>query len=273
MAPGATLLQAAAAARVDIPTLCHRDGLEPFGACRLCVVEVRWEPERPGRVVAACLYPVHEGLTVLTRTPPVLQARRVALQLLRARCPDTPALEALAAELELPPCTLLPRPNADACVLCGLCTRVCEAFATAAIATLHRGVAKAVGFPLHHQEPPDCVGCLACATVCPTGHIEVQRDDETVRIWGRRFSKATCHVTPQRCRGCGACEQACPFAVARVVRFVGGAVVARIDPHACRGCGLCVPACPTGAIEQRGCPDEALRSRLRPASTPKGGDR
>lgn len=262
MAVGATLLQAARQARVELPTLCHRDGLEPSGACRLCVVEVRWAPEEPGRVVAACLYPVREGLTVLTQTPVVRQARRVALQLLRARCPDTPALEAIAAELDLPDSALRPRADADSCVLCGLCTRVCEAFATGAITTLHRGVSKAVGFALHHNAAEDCVGCLACAAVCPTGHIQPAVDAETVRIWGRQFDKQICTVDATRCRGCGGCEQACPFAVARVVRFRNGGLVARIDGLVCRGCGLCLPACPSGAIDQRGSEDELLLQRL-----------
>ncbi|MBW2525610.1 MAG: 4Fe-4S dicluster domain-containing protein, partial [Deltaproteobacteria bacterium] len=250
--PGATILEVARAAGVVIPTLCHHEALAPWGGCRLCLVDVT-RPEWDGwhKAVVSCMARAEDGLLVDTQSERVIEARKVALELLLARCPDTPSLRELAAEHGVADTSYQQRRDADDCILCGLCTRVCEAYATSAIATWGRGTSKAVG-TFAHQPPEDCVGCGGCALVCPTGHIQGQRSARTYAIWERTFPTAVCAVDPARCIGCGACEETCPFAVPRVVLGAQGSTNAVIAPKHCRGCGACVGACPTGAIDQQG---------------------
>ena len=93
---GTTVLDAAREAGVDIPALCMHDAVEPYGACRLCVVEVREKGRKRWRVVASCLYPVSEGLEVRTDTEKITHHRKVLIELMLARCPDVPAVRRLA---------------------------------------------------------------------------------------------------------------------------------------------------------------------------------
>lgn len=260
-AEGSYLLEAARAAGIDIPTLCHHPDLEPWGGCRLCLVDVgrpEWGEHR--KMVVSCMYPVEDGLLVSTRSERVLETRRVVLDLLLARCPDTPLVKELAAAYGVAETTYRAAGPRTDCILCGLCARVCESYATSAIAAYGRGAAKDVG-PFNHEPPAACVGCGACALICPTGHIEAERTATEYRIWGRSFPTACCVVDEAHCVGCGACEEACPFRVARVVVQRGGRRVAVIPSEHCRGCGACVGACPGGAIEQAGLSFAALARR------------
>ena len=84
---GARLLDAIERAGVKVPTLCDHKALTPYGACRLCVVEVN-APGRPAAIQAACSYPALEGIAVQTHSERVLRARRIVAELLLARCPD-----------------------------------------------------------------------------------------------------------------------------------------------------------------------------------------
>ena len=92
---GRTVLQAARDNKIVIPTLCYHESLPAYGACRLCMVSI----ERHGRerLVVSCLYPVEEGLDVKTSTPRVDSVRRMVLDLLLARCPDSDVIKDLAA--------------------------------------------------------------------------------------------------------------------------------------------------------------------------------
>lgn len=189
---GETLLLAARRLGIEIPTLCHHDAVEPSGACRLCMVEIS-RPDWGGwkGLVTACLYPVEEGLVVETASEAVLASRRTTLDLLLARCPETPAVRKLAAAHGVHETSFRKRQDPDDCILCGLCTRICEALGHSAIAMVHRGPDKEVATPMY--EPSDaCVGCGSCARCCPTGHIEVQETPTTRRIWGREFELVTC---------------------------------------------------------------------------------
>ena len=77
---GSTVLEAARAAKIEIPTLCYLKDINAIGACRLCLVEVS-EGGRPFRMVTACVYPVTEGMEVLTNTPKIMQSRKLNLEL------------------------------------------------------------------------------------------------------------------------------------------------------------------------------------------------
>jgi predicted molibdopterin-dependent oxidoreductase YjgC len=83
VAEGRTLLEACRAHGIRVPTLCYHPALEPYGACRLCMVEVSQRPHAP-RLVASCTYPCEEGAVVWTDTDEVRRSRRITAELLLA---------------------------------------------------------------------------------------------------------------------------------------------------------------------------------------------
>ena len=181
---------------IEVPTLCVHDAVEPFGACRLCMVEVtRQEWGGWKGLMTGCLYPAADGLIIETHSERVLQVRRTVLDLLLARCPGSELIARLAADHGVERTSFSERPDADLCILCGLCTRICEKAATAAITTVNRGHERCIGTPWEGP-PPDCIGCLACAHICPTGHIQYTETPGERSIWGRTFSL-------RRCAECG----------------------------------------------------------------------
>ncbi len=177
---------------IDIPALCHHDAVEPFGACRLCMVEItKAEWDGWTNYVAACLYPVEDGLIVQTHSSKVNELRRTVLDLLLARCPNSPEIRQLAAEYGVTQTAYEEIPDADNCILCGLCTRVCERLGFKAISTVGRGHEKVVAPPLK-EAPPDCVGCLSCAQVCPTNVIQYEDEGNKRTIWNKSFELIAC---------------------------------------------------------------------------------
>jgi heterodisulfide reductase subunit A len=122
VAPGATVLEAAETAGVKIPTLCHHRSLAPYGACRVCLVEV--EAGGRSKIEASCIYPAQDGLVVGTDTERVRRTRGVMVELLLARSPEAHAVKQLAADLGIED-SRFPKRHED-CILCGLCVRVCQ---------------------------------------------------------------------------------------------------------------------------------------------------
>jgi len=169
-AASATILDAARQMGITIPTLCHYRGLSPYGACRVCLVEI--DTPRGPRQVAACSYPVEENLVVRTGTDAVKESRRTVLELLLAEAPQSPELAQLAADLGVA-CTPLEQAAEGKCILCGLCVRTCnDLMARGAISMFGRGGKRRVGTAF--QEPSDqCQACGACVFVCPTGAIDL----------------------------------------------------------------------------------------------------
>ncbi|RJQ55201.1 MAG: 4Fe-4S dicluster domain-containing protein, partial [Desulfobacteraceae bacterium] len=166
---GQYILQVAEKYGVEIPTLCHHKALEPAGMCRLCTVEVF--DGRRTRFVTSCNYPIWEGMEVKTDTEAVHKGRKLLVELLLARCPEVPLLKNLAEKYGIREPRF--RKENDDCILCGLCTRICERMGNAAIALTGRGTEMKVDTPFHIQTE-FCMGCGACVSVCPTGHIKLE---------------------------------------------------------------------------------------------------
>jgi NADPH-dependent glutamate synthase beta subunit-like oxidoreductase/NADH:ubiquinone oxidoreductase subunit E len=164
---GTTVLEAARQAGIKVPTLCHYEAIKPYGGCRLCVVEIT----AGGRtsMTASCSYPVAEGIKVLTDTPEVLEARRLVIDLLWSRCPDLPILKSIALELGVKEPSF---PLGDStCVLCDLCTRVCNEIEHAGVIGMQgRGAKREVTTPFGEFSDV-CQSCGACGFVCPTACI------------------------------------------------------------------------------------------------------
>jgi NADH dehydrogenase/NADH:ubiquinone oxidoreductase subunit G len=204
MREGAFLLEACRQAGIEVPALCHHAAVEPWGGCRLCVVDVtRSEWEGWKRMVAACLYPVEQGLIVYTKTERVIATRKTILDLLLARCPDTPLVQRLAGEYGITESSWARSPEPTDCVLCGLCTRVCDALGVSAISSSDRGSSRRISSPFN-EPPPDCIGCLACAEVCPTRCIPFETSDRRRTIWKKTFEMLRCpdcgrsHITREQ---------------------------------------------------------------------------
>ena len=141
---GTTLLEAARFLGFPIPTLCHLDGLTPYGACRLCVVEIGQGTK--AKLVTACTYPAEEGLTVRTASSRVVRARRMILELLLASCPQSKVIQDLASAYEVRQQRF--RQEHEDCILCGLCVRMCaEQMMAKAIGFRGRGERRSVGTP------------------------------------------------------------------------------------------------------------------------------
>jgi sarcosine oxidase, subunit alpha len=254
---------------IYVPTLCHHPSLAPNGSCRLCVVEISKEEWRGNsRVVTSCLYPAEDGLIVSTRSAGVLETRRTLLELYLARCPESEQIRELARLEGIDNTTFTLHDSEDKCIMCGLCTRVCQDLGPGAISTLKRGIDKEIGPDLTGIAEA-CTGCRTCAYLCPTGAIPMEQQEQKLKIWNREFKIPICSVDPELCRGCGVCEEVCPFSIPRVTLDKEGRPTARISPTTCVGCGICAGACPTGAITQeenralKNLPDELFKRDLK----------
>ena len=165
---GMTVLEAAESAGIYIPTLCHHEKLEPYGACRICTVEV----ETRGRtnLVAACCYPVEENLAVKTRSERVDKTRKMLLELMLAHAPDSPQLQELAEEYGANAARFKKEPSF--CILCGLCVRYCAEVKKAnAVGFADRGVRREIMF-IPEIASKECWNCKECFELCPTEALQ-----------------------------------------------------------------------------------------------------
>jgi bidirectional [NiFe] hydrogenase diaphorase subunit len=165
---GMTLLEAARSAGITIPTLCHHEKLEPFGGCRLCLVELEFKGWV--RRVVACVYPVEKNLVVRTRSETIDRIRKTILELQLAHAPDSPDLLALAQEYGADKDRF--GKEASFCIHCGLCVRYCaEVKKKNAVGFVDRGIRKEISF-IPEIAAQECWDCKECFELCPTEALQ-----------------------------------------------------------------------------------------------------
>jgi NADH dehydrogenase/NADH:ubiquinone oxidoreductase subunit G len=163
-----TLLEAARSAGIDIPTLCHHEKLEPFGGCRLCIVEV--EERGWTKRVVSCVFPVKNGIVVRTRSEKIDRIRKTIIELLMAHAPDSPQLAALAKEYGAERDRFEKDPSF--CIHCGLCVRYCAEVAQKhALGFVDRGIRKEICF-IPEVAAEACDDCKECFPLCPTSYLQ-----------------------------------------------------------------------------------------------------
>jgi len=169
VAEGTTVLEAAKQAGINIPTMCHHPELTPYGACRLCLVEVG----RNGRsaVTTSCNCIAEEGMRIQTDTPAILQDRRIMADLLLSRCPEVPAVQRMAASLGVAKPSFATDEQGEDCILCGLCVRACDEKAQKhVLGFVGRGPDRQVTTAFNVRSEV-CDTCNQCIEYCPTGAI------------------------------------------------------------------------------------------------------
>ncbi|HNS15700.1 MAG TPA: 2Fe-2S iron-sulfur cluster-binding protein [Syntrophorhabdaceae bacterium] len=206
---GTTLLEAANFYGFPIPTLCHKEGLTPYGACRLCVVEIG---EGEGaRLVSSCTYPAEEGLKVRTASERVIKARRMIIELLLASCPQSKTIQDIASQYNVRQQRF--RQEYEDCILCGLCVRMCkEQMMANAIGFRGRGTNRSIGTPFDVRSDV-CRLCGACMYICPACELRCTYTEPEKAICGgcanlsppclekEQFHDMMCYMSP-----CAACE-------------------------------------------------------------------
>jgi len=207
--PGTTLLEAAQFLGLPIPTLCHMEGLTPYGACRLCVVEVGDPPN--SRMVTSCTYLAEEGLKVRTASARVLRARKMIVELLLASCPQSKTIQDIAAAMEVRQQRF--RQENEDCILCGRCVRMCsEQMMAGAIGFTGRGQERSIGTPFDVPSET-CRLCGGCMFVCPVCELRCTYNEPEKAICGAcsnlappciekpQYDDMMCYMQP-----CVACE-------------------------------------------------------------------
>jgi bidirectional [NiFe] hydrogenase diaphorase subunit len=206
---GTTLLEAAKFLGFPIPTLCHMESLSPYGACRLCVVEIGQGPK--AKLVTSCTYPAEEGLWVRTASERVVRARKMMIELLLASCPQSKTIQDMASALEVRQQRF--RQEYETCILCGLCVRMChEQMVAGAIGFRGRGDHRTIGTPFDVSSEK-CRLCGGCIYVCPACSLRCTYTEPEKAICGgcvnlsppclekEKFHDMMCYMTP-----CVACE-------------------------------------------------------------------
>lgn len=206
---GTTIQEAAQFMGFPIPTLCHMEGLSPYGACRLCVVEVG-EGVR-SKLVTSCTSLVQEGMNVRTASNRVVQSRKMIVELLLATCPQSKVIQDIASELGVRQQRF--RQEHEDCIMCGLCVRMCEEQMMAkAIGFRGRGDHRSIGTPFDIKSEV-CRLCGGCIYVCPACQLRCTYTEPDKAICGgcmnleppclekENFDNMMCYMDP-----CVACE-------------------------------------------------------------------
>jgi NADH dehydrogenase/NADH:ubiquinone oxidoreductase subunit G len=199
---GETILSVAIREKIEIPHLCYEASLDPYGACRLCMVEA----VRKGmsEMTTACTLRAAEGLEIVTDTPQIVKHRKILLELYLAEAPRSEVIKKMAARYGVTKTQFFKRvdpadPLGNRCVLCGLCVRACnEIMGAGAINFINRGPYTVVNTP-YFEPSADCLGCGACVNVCPTAAIEMEDigGERVMRSWSGTS------VPLAECESCG----------------------------------------------------------------------
>ena len=207
----ATIYEAAKLNGIKIPILCHDKKLKPFGACRMCLVEVE---QMKGRQIPACTTPVTEGMIIRTATPDIVKARKMVLELLLLNHPiDCPVCDK-AGDCDLQNLTydykvdanrfvdekfhheidynnpLIER-DMNRCVLCGKCARICDEIVSfGALTFIDRGIETKIG--CEFEGALNCEFCGSCVSVCPVGSLLARPFKFKARFWSLTKQKSVC---------------------------------------------------------------------------------
>ena len=212
---GSTILEAARAAGVEIPTLCYLKEINEIGACRICVVEATGARG----LVTACVYPVNEGMEITTNSEKVQKARRTTLELilsthekkclscvrsgdceLQKLCRDYGVEDSGKYDGFRPvyekdeSAAHLVRDN-NKCILCRRCVAACRQQFVSVIGANDRGIDTHIACAF--EKPLDdvpCISCGQCIVVCPTGALTEK--DDTDKVWAA-LNDPTKHVVVQ----------------------------------------------------------------------------
>ncbi len=213
---GRTILEAAQAAGIRIPSLCNDRRLVPFGACRLCVVQEKGKSE----LLPSCFTPAKNGMELLTHSPKIIESRRVQLQLILLNhpmiCPRCEKegeceLQTLVYEYGVKE-TLYPwepirfpaddrspliQRDGDKCILCGRCVRICdEVQGVGELSFTRRGIHTLIDTDFHR--PIRCEFCGQCLDTCPVGAITSNCFDYKSKDWELTETTSPCPYC-----GCG----------------------------------------------------------------------
>jgi len=160
---GTTVLEAAQEMGIVIPTLCYHPGLSPYGACRICVVEV--VKGNHSSLEASCTLPVEPGQVILTNSEKVRNGRKLIMELLLASCPNSKVLQDMAANMGVNKVRFKVKDRG--CILCGLCVRYCkEQMKSGGIGFVSRGISREVATAFE-VTPEECRNCGGCEWICP----------------------------------------------------------------------------------------------------------
>ncbi|GFE56888.1 molybdopterin-dependent oxidoreductase [Geobacter sp. AOG1] len=215
----ATIFDAAKAAGIRIPILCHDKKLQPFGGCRMCLVEVE---QMKGRQIPACTTPVTEGMIVRTTTDEIVKARKLVLELLLLKHPiDCPVCDA-AGDCDLQNLTYEYKVNLNRfqdekfqhqidyenplierdmnrCIHCGKCARICDEIVSyGAYTFMNRGIEAKIG--TEFDGPLNCEFCGSCVSVCPVGALISRPFKFKARWWALNKVKSVCSYCGTGCQ-------------------------------------------------------------------------
>jgi bidirectional [NiFe] hydrogenase diaphorase subunit len=205
---GTSLLEAARALGFPIPTLCHMEGLSPYGACRMCLVEIGEGPT--AKLVSSCTYRAEQGLVVRTASHRVMRARRMMIELYLASCPQSKVIQDLASSYGVNQQRF--KQEHEDCILCGLCVRMCkEQMMAGAIGFMGRGERRAIATPFNAKSDV-CRLCGGCMQVCPACQFRCTYTEPDKAVCGGcqnltppcldKFDDMMCYMSP-----CVACEK------------------------------------------------------------------